>query len=86
MNQILQVQEKRNSRNQPIDTKKVVLFFAVCIILFGLILLGQGIYYLYEAKSNQRVTPTDPSKEGTIAEEEVPIITLEKTDEHIKGY
>lgn len=78
MNQILQVQEKRNNRNQPIDTKKVVLFFAVCILLFGLILVGQGAYHIYEAKKNQKVTPPNPSK----IEEYTPSITLSKLEDN----
>lgn len=78
MNQILQVQEKRNNRSQPIDTKKVVLFFAVCIILFGLILLGQGAYHIYEAKKNQKVIPTDTSK----VEEYTPTITLSMLEDN----
>ena len=50
MNQILQVQaNKKNSK--PVDTKKVVLFFAVSIIIFGLIILGQGAYNVYLAKN-----------------------------------
>ena len=36
MNQILFTQDKRNSNSQ--DTKKIVLFFSVSLIIFGLIL------------------------------------------------
>lgn len=46
MNQILFVQDKRKSN--PEDTKKIVLFFAVSIIIFGIILLGQGVYGVYK--------------------------------------
>ena len=38
MNQILQVQENRKTSN-PVDTKKIVLFFAVCLIIFGVIMV-----------------------------------------------
>lgn len=84
MNQILQVQEnKRNS--SPADTKKVVLFFAVCLIVFGLILLGQGAYNVYLAKANEKVNPQNPpttSGEQTPTEIVPPTITLTKTEEN----
>lgn len=46
MNQILFVQDKRKSNLE--DTKNIVLFFAVSIIIFGIILLGQGVYGVYK--------------------------------------
>lgn len=82
MNQILQVQENRKNRN-PVDTKKVVLFFAVSIIIFGLILLGQGAYSVYQSKLNEKVTPTTPGNSGNIdTPEYIPIITLTKTEDN----
>lgn len=82
MNQILQVQENRKNSN-PVDTKKVVLFFAVSIIIFGLILLGQGGYSAYQSKLNEKVTPTTPGNSGNIETPEyIPIITLTKTDDN----
>ncbi len=51
MNQILFVQDKR--RNNPTDTKKIVLFFAVTVIIFGLILFGQGVYGVYKNHADQ---------------------------------
>ena len=75
MNQILYVQDKRNSK--PLDTKKVVLFFAISIILFGVILLGEGGYFVYQSKINQIVTPQTPHDaiEGV-----VPTILLTQTE------
>ena len=82
MNQILQVQENRRNSN-PVDTKKVVLFFAVSIIIFGLILLGQGAYSVYQRKLNEKVTPTTPGNSGNVETPEyTPIITLTKTDDN----
>ena len=76
MNQILQVQEpKKNSK--PVDTKKVVLFFAVTIMIFGLIMLGQGAYNMYLAKANEKVNPQNPpSVDG---EEDEPIQVVPPT-------
>ena len=45
MNQILFTENKKKNNLQ--DTKKIVLFFAVTLIVFGLILAGQGIYGIY---------------------------------------
>ena len=74
MNQILQVQEnKKNSK--PVDTKKVVLFFAVSILIFGLIMLGQGAYNIYLAKANEKVNPENPPVSSGNEDTPVEIIT-----------
>ena len=74
MNQILQVQEtKRNSK--PVDTKKVVLFFAVSILIFGLIMLGQGAYNIYLAKVNEKVNPQNPPVSSGNDDTPIEIIT-----------
>lgn len=71
MNQILQVQEnKKKKSTTTIDTKKIVFFFAVCIVIFGIIMVGQGIYSkVIESKNNQQNQP-----EGQIEKE--PIISF----------
>lgn len=79
MNQILQVEENKR-KNSPTDTKKIVLFFAFCLIVFGLILLGQGAYNIYLAKVNEKVIPQNPVTGDEYRTE--PIITLTKTDEN----
>lgn len=83
MNQILQVQENKRNSNT-VDTKKVVLFFAVCLIIFGLILLGQGAYNTYLAKANEKVTPQNPTTSGTQEPSKIvaPTITLTKMEEN----
>lgn len=79
MNQILQVHENRKSSN-PVDTKKIVLFFAICLIVFGIILLGQGAYAVYQKSINKKTaTPNEPTGEDVIP---APTITLTKTDEN----
>lgn len=62
MNQILFVQDKRKFNSQ--DTKKIVLFFAVSIIIFGLIFLVQGIYGVYIYNQN-KTTQQQPEAEKT---------------------
>jgi len=87
MNQILQVQENRKT-SKPIDTKKIVLFFAVCLIIFGMVLLGQGAYSMYQNKVNEKVTPSTPGEgeaEGgdvNIPEYIAPTITLTRTQDN----
>lgn len=85
MNQILQVQEDRRRNNSnPIDTKKIVLFFAVCLIIFGVIILGIGAYSAYKNKSNTKVTPSTPDGSGSVQAPDyvAPIITLTKTEDN----
>ena len=53
MNQILFIQDKKG--NNPEDTKKIVLFFAILIIIFGLILSGQGVYGVYKFNENKSI-------------------------------
>lgn len=84
MNQILQVEQNKRSNNS-VDTKKIVLFFAVCLLIFGLILLGQGAYNVYLAKANEKVNPQNPpatSGDETPIEVAPPTITLTKTEDN----
>lgn len=81
MNQILQVQEKQN-KNKSIDVKKVILFFAICIFIFGAIILGQGIYNSYQAKKNQKVDTGESSPTGNNSDNQIPTISLTQTEEN----
>ena len=78
MNQILYVQEKQN--NHSLNTKKIVLFFAVCLILFGVVLLGEGIYYIYQNKINEKVVPQ--SSDGNNTQIPPPNIVLTQTEDN----
>lgn len=84
MNQILQVQESRKKNNSnPVDIKKVILFFSVCIIIFGLIFVGQGAYTLYQNKANQKVNLSTPGgNDNAEIPEYIPTITLTKTEDN----
>lgn len=57
MNQILFTQNKRNSNPQ--DTKKIVLFFAISLIVFGVILFGQGVYKVIKKGSATTTSKSD---------------------------
>lgn len=82
MNQILQVQENKNkNRSNPIDTKKIVLFFGVCIIIFGIILLGQGAYSSYQNHINRPVEPpADDPNEDVV--DYTPVINMTQTEDN----
>lgn len=54
MNQILAVENrkkeknKRTSNGQTVAVKNIVIFFAVCMIIFGIVLAGEGSYAMYK--------------------------------------
>ena len=75
MNQILFVKENNHS----VDTKKVVLFFAISILLFGVILLGEGAYSLYQNKLIEK-THKNPPASGQ--QENPPTISLTRTEDN----
>ena len=60
MNQILFTESKKGNNTQ--DTKKIVLFFAITIIIFGLILAGQGVYGVYSKQKNKEDNTTSNSE------------------------
>ena len=84
MNQILQIQENRRKNNSQLDTKQIVLFFAVAIFIFGLIFVGEGAYAIYKEKQNQKVNPSTPNGSGSVQEPEYlpPTIILTQTEDN----
>ena len=46
MNQILYVGDNKN--NGPVAVKSIIKFFAIVIIIFGIILIGEGTYSMYK--------------------------------------
>ena len=77
MNQILFVDDKQN--NHSVDTKKVALFFAISIILFGVILLAEGSYRLYQ---NRLIASTHQEKPIGGQQENPPTILLTRTEDN----
>lgn len=81
MNQILQVQEKKSKKiRKSIDTKKIVLFFAICIIIFGSIMVVEGAYFIYQERANQKVNPEPDDTEEL--EYLPPNINLTRTEDN----
>ena len=72
MNQILFTENKKKNNLQ--DTKKIVLFFAVTLIVFGLILAGQGIYGIYKRNIENN---TDKTEEASTKIQAVQLATGE---------
>lgn len=81
MNQILQVQEKRNkNKSSSVDIKKVILFFSVCLIIFGIIMIGQGAYSVYQNQINKPVEPDQGENLDIL--EYIPDILLTQTEDN----
>lgn len=64
MNQILFTENKKKNNLQ--DTKKIVLFFAVTLIIFGLIISGQGIYGVYNLNEGREQPKTSSNSDTNI--------------------
>lgn len=76
MNQILYVQDKNKT---PIDIKKVLLFFAICLVIFGVILLTIGI--VNRSKNNPK--ENEEQNENITAVETVPDIQIETVNYNV---
>lgn len=61
MNQILYIQKEKKKGNT-VEIHKIVLFFSISLIVFGLIMLGEGVYGSYKNSEMRAVidntTPT----------------------------
>lgn len=73
MNQILQTELNKNKG--PIEIKKIIIFFAIAIAIFAIILIGLGIYKIV---SNNQNDYTDESQQT----EEVPNVEITKQDDN----
>ena len=73
MNQILFTENKKRSSSQ--DTKKIVLFFAITIIIFGIILLGQGVYGVYNIAKDKKENGT-----SSVSETDIKLVQLDSGD------
>lgn len=72
MNQILYIQ---NKKSQPADIKKIIIFFAIAIIIFGIVLLGQGSYVMF-FKNNDNVDVI-----GSDYNKQKPQVSIDKKDD-----
>lgn len=73
MNQILQTENKKTSG--PIEISKIVKFFAVVILIFGLILIGLGLYsYISNNPKEEKTTQENLKPDVDITREEDDIL------------
>lgn len=86
MNQILTVEKKRKEPKQKkqrsggaIETKGIVRFFAIVIMIFGLILVGEGSYAMYKDVADKN--PANQPKVIVSRESDKVIINVEHTTE-----
>ena len=86
MNQILMVEkkkkepkQKKQSRGGAIETKGIVRFFAIVIIIFGLVLVGEGSYAMYKEVADKN--PANQPKVMVSREGDKVIISVEHTTE-----
>lgn len=95
MNQILIVNNKggkNNNNNNTIDIKKIVLFFSIAIIIFGIFLVINGVTGLNKEKTKNQgnVTPTTPTPQASpsaspiIDDEQPPVIEMLLSGEKIR--
>lgn len=71
MNQILYVENKKSG---PIEIKKVALFFSIAVILFGVILIGEGSYALF---NNQK------DNQNPVVNTKTPDVRIDRVEENI---
>ena len=76
MNQILSVEspkrEKKNKtrRNGPIEIEKIIKFFSIAILFFGVFMIGSGSYSMYQESKSEGTSnkPTIEIKEDAATE------------------
>ena len=86
MNQILMVEKKKKEPKQKkqssggaIETRSIVRFFAIVIMIFGLILIGEGSYAMYKDVADKN--PANQPKVIVSRENDKVIINVEHTTE-----
>lgn len=75
MNQILQTENKK--KDGSVDIKKIIIFFAIAIIIFGVVLICVGSYAMLTG-TNKPEQPDNPNIEET-----VPEVNIERTEDNI---
>lgn len=73
MNQILYVQKEK--KGSTIEIKKIVLFFTISMIVFGIIMLGEGVYGAYKNNEMRQVI-----------ENAAPVAVLDREGQQLKIY
>jgi len=74
MNQILATHNNANNSKKPIDTNRIIVFFSVAIIIFGIIIISVAGYNLYESNEERK----------SILAQGNPEISIEQIEETVK--
>ena len=84
MNQILEVDTTSSKRNTKgtIEIEKIIKFFAISVIVFGLFMIGSGTYAMYKISETERSVIIKPQIEEI--KEEDKIILKVKHNKEIK--
>ena len=74
MNQILYIQ-KEKKKGSTVEIHKIVLFFTISIIVFGVVMLGEGVYGAYKNNEMRQVI-----------ENTAPVASLDREGSQLKIY
>lgn len=81
MNQILAIGNKngKNNNNSTVDLKKIILFFSIAIIIFGVVLVINGVFGLNKGKTEDKAQ--EPSTFATLSPRESPTPIIDEDTE-----
>ena len=76
LNQILYTDLKKNKNKGPTDIRKVVKVFCIILIVFGIVLVGQGSYAIYKNSAGGSLfnTTSIPQAEINKVDDQVEIV------------
>lgn len=75
MNQILSVENKKNKKNGPADIRKIIKFFCITILVFGLVIVGQGSYAI--------VKNIESNKTSVSKQDDLPTVNIDREGNNI---
>lgn len=76
MNQILYIE---NKKNKPSDIKKVIIFFSISIIIFGIVLVGQGSYAMFFKNTEH----ANILNNNTVTDDKKPEININREEDNV---
>ena len=87
MNQILSVDNNNNNyenkgykSQKKADTKAVVIFFCVVLIIFGFFIIGNGVYSIYNKTSDEANNDNDNTKVAASEEIDISVQVVSETE------
>lgn len=93
MNQILSVEPPQRDRDRnkktrnsgaPIEISKIVRFFAISILMFGVLMIGSGSYSMYQESKSGKIATKPTIQETKVSDEAIKLeITHDKVLEKV---